>query len=216
MDMTGTIAPRSDQMNAEDLLSGPRTFTVARVRVTEAAEQPVSMHLAEFPDDRPFKPSKTVRRLLVVAWGPDSAAYVGQRLTLYRDPHVKWAGAEVGGIRVSHMSGISKRISVALTETRGKRVPYVVDPLPDEPAAPDGITRDQLATLNAALKAAGITQRDAALGYYAQVVGRPVAATKDLTRDEASAVIDALQADAAGGDGDAEDALWREQAGGQP
>ena len=30
MDITETIAPRSDQLNAEDLLTGPRTFTVER------------------------------------------------------------------------------------------------------------------------------------------------------------------------------------------
>jgi hypothetical protein len=67
MDLTDSIAPRSDQMNAEDLLTGPRTFTVTEVRKGSSAEQPVSIYLAEFPSDRPFKPSKTVRRILVSA-----------------------------------------------------------------------------------------------------------------------------------------------------
>jgi hypothetical protein len=31
-DMTESIAPKSDQLNAEDLLSGPRTFTIKEVR----------------------------------------------------------------------------------------------------------------------------------------------------------------------------------------
>jgi len=134
MDMTASIAPKSDQLNAEDLLSGPRTFTIEKVE-QGTAEQPVNVHLVEFPG-RPFKPSKTVRRLMVAAWGPDTATYPGKRMTLYRDPAVKFGGMDVGGIRVSHMSGLTKRLTVALTVTRGKRAPYVVEPLPDAPAAP--------------------------------------------------------------------------------
>jgi len=134
MDMTQSIAPKSDQLNAEDLLAGPRTFTIEKVE-QGTAEQPVNVHLAEFPG-RPFKPSKTVRRIMVAAWGKDSAAYTGHRLTLYRDPAVKFGGMDVGGIRVSHMSHIDKRITVALTVTRGKRAPYTVDPLKDDAPAP--------------------------------------------------------------------------------
>jgi hypothetical protein len=134
MDMTASIAPKSDQLNAEDLLSGPRTFTIDRVE-QGSAEQPVNVHLVEHPG-RPFKPCKTVRRLMVAAWGPDTATYPGKRMTLYRDPAVKFGGMDVGGIRVSHMSGIAKKLVAALTVTRGKRAPYVVEPLPDAPAAP--------------------------------------------------------------------------------
>ena len=199
VDLTDSIAPSSDQMNAEDLLSGPRTFTITEVRAGSSAEQPVSVYLAEFPHDRPFKPSKTVRRIMVAAWGKDSSAYVGKRLTLYRDPAVKFGGQDVGGIRVSHMSGIGKRMSVALTVARGKRAPYVIEPLPDEPAPTlAGITREQLAELTAALTAAGMSDRDQALAYYAGITGRDVASSKDLTKAEASAVIDALHADAQG------------------
>jgi hypothetical protein len=134
MDLTDSIAPRSDQMNAEDLLTGPRTFTVTEVRKGSSAEQPVSIYLAEFPSDRPFKPSKTVRRLIVSAWGKETDVYPGRRLTLYRDPDVTFGKDKVGGIRVSHMSHIDKRITLALTTTRGKRAPFIVEPLPDTPA----------------------------------------------------------------------------------
>lgn len=132
MDMTESIAPKSDQMNAEDLLSGPRTFTITEVR-GGSPDQPVSVFVAEHP--QPFKPSKTVRRLMVFAWGPESDAYIGQRMTLYRDPEVRFGGQDIGGIRVSHMSGIRKRIEVALAVTRGKRGMYTVEPLPDAPAS---------------------------------------------------------------------------------
>lgn len=129
--MSQTIVPKSDQLNAEDLLSGPRTVTITEVR-RGSAEQPVDIHLAEF--DRPFKPSKTVRRILVAAWGVNAGAYVGRRMTIYRDPAVKFGGMDVGGIRISHLSHIDKRMTVALTVTRGKRAPYVVEPLATPPA----------------------------------------------------------------------------------
>ena len=132
MDITDTIAPRSDQLNAEDLLAGPRTFTVEKV-TAGSVEQPVEIHLVEFPG-RPFKPSKTVRRILVAAWGPEASNYTGRRMTLYRDASVKFGGMDVGGIRVSHLSHIDRRMQLALTVTRGKRAPFIVEPL-TEPAA---------------------------------------------------------------------------------
>jgi hypothetical protein len=76
-----------------------------------------------------------MRRVMVAAWGKDSSAYVGQRMTLYRDPDVKFGGEKVGGIKISHMTGIGKQLRVALTETRGKRVPHVVQPLTDTTAS---------------------------------------------------------------------------------
>ncbi|WP_248005498.1 hypothetical protein [Nocardia farcinica] len=128
MDLTDSIAPKSDQLNAEDLLSGPRTVTVEGI-TKGSAEQPVNIHLIEFPG-RPFRPSKTVRRILVAAWGAEASAYVGRRMTIYRDPSVRFGGQEVGGIRVSHLSNIDKRLTLALTVTRGKRAPFIVEPLP--------------------------------------------------------------------------------------
>jgi hypothetical protein len=132
MDLTAAIAPKSDQINAEDLLAGPRTFTIAEVR-EGSAEQPVNVHLVESPG-KPFRPSKTVLRIFVTAWGKDSSTFAGQRITLYRDPTVRFGGQDVGGIRVSHMSGITKPLKLALAVSKGKRSQYVVDPLPDAPA----------------------------------------------------------------------------------
>ncbi|WP_245676403.1 hypothetical protein [Nocardia niwae] len=138
LDISSTIEAKSDQVNADDLIAGPRTVTVEKVS-KGSAEQPVNIHLMEFPG-RPFRPSKTVRRILVAAWGADAANYSGRRMTIYRDPTVKFGGQEVGGIRVSHLSHIDKRLTLALTVTRGKRAPYVVEPLP---AGPPRITDAQ-------------------------------------------------------------------------
>jgi hypothetical protein len=140
MDLSDSIVPKSDQINAEDLLSGAVTVTVTGVNKGNA-EQPVNIELAEFPG-RAFRPSKTVRRVLVAAWGKDSSAYIGRRLTIFRDPHVKWAGEEVGGIRVSHLSHIDKPLTVSLTETRGKRKPTTVQPLTESSTDPASALKD--------------------------------------------------------------------------
>lgn len=132
MNLSESIVPKSDQLNAEDLLAGPRTVTIERV-TAGTSEQPVNVHLVETPG-RPYRPSKTMRRVMVACWGPDAAVYVGRRMTLYRDPAVKFGGMAVGGIKISHLSNIDKRTTLALTETRGKRAPHVVEPLPDAPA----------------------------------------------------------------------------------
>lgn len=193
MDMTESIAPRSDQINAENFLSGPRTVTIVEVRKGASAEQPVEIVLAEFGPGQPFKPSKTVRRILVAGWGPDAATYAGKRMTLYRDPAVRFGGQDVGGIRVSHMSGIDKRMTLALTVTRGKRAPYVVEPLPDAPTPPaDGITPEQSTALFAALKDNNLSDREAIRAYISDVIGREIASSKELTQAEAQQVIESL------------------------
>ena len=127
MDISETIAPNSAQVNAEDLLSGPRTVTVTNVEKGNA-EQPVFIHLAEFPG-RTFRPAKTVRRILIAVWGAEAAGYTGRRMTIYNDPSVRFGGQAVGGIRISHMSHIDKPVSISLTVTRGKRAQFTVDPL---------------------------------------------------------------------------------------
>lgn len=127
MDLSKSIEPRSDQLNADDLIAGPQTVTITGVSAG-TAEQPVNVELAEYPG-RPFRPSKSMRRVLVAAWGKDSTAYAGQSLTLYRDPEVTFGRDKVGGIRISHMTGINGPLEIMLTRTRGKRAPFVVQPL---------------------------------------------------------------------------------------
>lgn len=140
MDVSTTIEPRSDQINADDLIGGPRTYTITKAS-KGTAEQPLDVALEE--TERFYRPSKSMRRMMVAAWGKESSAWVGQRLTLYRDPTVCFGKDEVGGIKISHMSGISRPLVVALTVTRGKRAPHTVQPLTE---APTELGADLIAT----------------------------------------------------------------------
>ena len=135
LDITDTIEPRSDQQNYEDYLTGPRTVTIARV-TRGSAEQPVVIHLEEFPQ-RPYKPSKSMRRVLVSCWGPDAASYVGRRMELYGDPKVMYGGEEVGGIKIRALSHLEGPKKMPLTVRRGKRASHTVQPLQDAPALAD-------------------------------------------------------------------------------
>jgi hypothetical protein len=128
MDISDTLAPNSDQLDAVDLLGGARVFTISEVSKGNA-EQPVQIHLAEFP--RPWRPGKSMRRVLVACWGPDAAQYVGRRVELYCDPDVKFGGATVGGTRVKRLSHIDGVKKVPLLVTRGKSAMFTVEPLPD-------------------------------------------------------------------------------------
>jgi hypothetical protein len=126
-DMAQTIIPKSDQLNADDLIAGPITIKITGVTI-KPGEQPVAISY-EGDKGKPYKCCKSMARILVSAWGADSKNYVGRSLTLYRDPAVKWGGMEVGGIRISHMSDIDSAMTMALTVTRANKKPFTVKPL---------------------------------------------------------------------------------------
>lgn len=142
-DLSKTIEPKSDQLNSDDLIAGPITIRITKVGANlSSPEQPISIFF-EGDNGKPYKPCKSMRRVLVNTWGSDGNKFPGRAMTLYRDPAVKFGGFDVGGIRISHMTDISKPITMALTATRANRKPFTVQPLvmqgsdgaPAEPSA---------------------------------------------------------------------------------
>lgn len=136
MDITESLAPASDQLDAIDLAtSGPRTFTVERVSKGNA-EQPVQVHLAEFP--RVWRPSKGMRRVLAHCWGTDASKWTGHQVRLFCDPDVTFGKERTGGVRISHASHIDGPQSVPMLVSRGKSATYTVEVLEAE-AAPSAV-----------------------------------------------------------------------------
>ena len=125
-DLSKTILAKSDQMNADDL-AVPITIKVTGVRVTDG-DQPTSISF-EGDNGKPYKPCKSMRRVLVRAWGADSKEYVGRSIALYNEPTVKWGGQEVGGIRIRAVSHIERDFAMPLTITRGQKKPFAVKKL---------------------------------------------------------------------------------------
>lgn len=130
LDMSSTIVAKSDQINASDITQ-PTIITITDVKVKKGDDQPTWLTIQEYPG-RYFKPGLTVRRILASLWGNDGSAYIGRQLEIYNDPTVKWAGQEVGGIRVSRMSHIEKPEVLTLPETRGKWKDFRIEPLPQQ------------------------------------------------------------------------------------
>jgi len=125
-----TAEPRSDQWNAEDFLQGPRVFAIAGVK-NGAAEQKYDIDLEG--ESRVWRPPLTMLRVLLTAWGDDSDAWVGRRVQLFHDPNVRFGKEAVGGIRIAALSHLNGPLNLKLTATRGRRVTYTVQPLPDAP-----------------------------------------------------------------------------------
>lgn len=143
-DMRAVIEPKSDQLNTDDLISGPRTIRIRDVRIAPSGEQRVSVYF-DGDNGKPWKPCKGMCRVMVEAWGADAKEYIGRWCTLYREPKVTWAGLQIGGIRISHMSHIERDMVTAVTESQKKRSPLIVKVL-TIPAAP---ADDKTVKLNA-------------------------------------------------------------------
>src|SRR5512139_410884 len=143
VDITDTLAPKSDQLDAVDLLSGPRTFTVASVSAGNA-EQPVQVRLAEFP--RVWRPGKSMRRVLAHCWGAQAGEWTGRRVTLFCDPSVKFGGEAVGGTRISHLSHIDGPKKIPLLVTKGRSAVFTVQPLKEAAPAPAPMSLADVAT----------------------------------------------------------------------
>lgn len=133
MDITETLAPRSDQLNADDLVAAPRTVTIVDV-TPGSTDQPVNVVTREFGPERPYKPGKSMRRVMGKIWGVESQAWVGKSMTLYCDPEITFGREKLGGIRISHMSGITQPEAINLTISKGHRKMFTVEPLSDVPA----------------------------------------------------------------------------------
>lgn len=158
MDMQPTLAPKSDRLNSDDLIAGPKTITITKMS-PGAEPQQVAVYF-EGDNGKPYYPCKSMRRVMVAAWGTDGSSYVGRQMTLFRDPEVSYGGIQVGGIRISHMSHLDADLSIALTITRGKRAPYKVQRLvvTPAPASMDQQVEGALAAIAKATKVAVLEQ----------------------------------------------------------
>lgn len=130
VDLSQTIIPKSDQLNADDLVGGAKIFTIVKVSKGPSKEQPVNIYM-EGIEDRPWRPCLTMRRVMAQLWDLDASTFVGKRICLFRDPSVTWAGQATGGIRIKRMSHIDGKKEVMVTKSRNKREIVIVDPIND-------------------------------------------------------------------------------------
>lgn len=132
IDISKSIQSKSDQLNADDLIGVDLIALIDDINYDESrTDQPLWLYYKGC-QNKPWKPCKSMRRVLVALWGFDASLYIGKTLKLYRDDKVKWAGEEVGGIRIKEMSGIEKAVTLKIQATRGKKAIIQVKPLVNE------------------------------------------------------------------------------------
>lgn len=125
-DISATLEAKSDQLNATDIIGAEPVIRIREVKVNLAAEQPIMIYF-DGDNNRPWKPSKGMRRILSAAWGRDTDNWVGKYAQLMFVASVIYAGKEVGGIRVKALSDIPEAgLNCALTISKSKREPYHV------------------------------------------------------------------------------------------
>jgi hypothetical protein len=125
-DLTEALAPKSDQLNADDLRGGPIVLTIVGVKQVEREGKRTEVRTREA---KPWYPSKGWARVLAELWGTKGSAWVGKRVQVYRDPDVVFGGQVVGGIAVSHVSGLDGPYATNMTIARAKKKAVTVQPL---------------------------------------------------------------------------------------
>lgn len=162
MDITEALAPKSDQLDAVELVA-PRTFTIdTGSRLGKRDGWTVAeIRLVGF--DRVWRPSKGMLDVLAKCWGTDAREWVGRSVTLYNDTSVMFGKENTGGIRISHLSHIDgvKKVSIRASGA-GRKKPWTVQPIAAAEPAPDytaavndATTEDELRALWNQAKEAG-------------------------------------------------------------
>lgn len=190
IDVTKLCEARSDQLNAIDLISGPRVVKITDVKIV-TGDQPIHVIL-DGDTNRPWKCSKTSVRVLAALYGVDAKNWIGKHIEIYCDETVVWGGMAVGGIRQSKAEGISKQMKLMLTKSRQKKEVTVINPLTEEiiaakykqevvePAPEPEPDTDTAAIQDQARKAASVGKKE--FGFW----------WKEASKDERAACADIM------------------------
>lgn len=127
VDITQAMQAKSDQLNAMDIIGSPLVIKVRGSDYKQGRDQPLWIYF-DGDNNRPFKPSKGMIRVICGAWGTETDNYIGRHMRLEYEPSVVYAGKEVGGVWIKAMSDIpEKGMMFSLAINRTKRIPFPVD-----------------------------------------------------------------------------------------
>lgn len=129
IDLGPLTAAKVDRVTGDNLIAGPRTITITSVEGEVYEGKPIASLGFDGDEGMPYKPCKTMLRLIAAVWGPRTSQWVGKSMTLYRDPAVTFGALATGGVRISHMSDMDGDASVILTLKKGKKGAVKVSPL---------------------------------------------------------------------------------------
>lgn len=158
VDISKTLEAKSDQLNAVDIMGAEPVIAIRDVKVANNPQQPIAIYF-DGDNNRPWKPSKGMRRILAAAWGLDTDKWIGKKAQIRFEASVMYAGEEVGGIQIKALSDIaSAGINCALTISRTKRKAYHVPLLVvAEKPYPDAAFKKALPTMTAKMASGEMT-----------------------------------------------------------
>lgn len=186
-DFEASLAAKSDQINNTDLVSGAMTITITKLGINNAEAQKWNMTLAE--TDKFYRPCLGMRRVIAALWG--KPPYTGRKLTIYRDPDVRYGAETPGGIRISHMSHIDGNKTMTVPVSRGKVKEYTIRPL-----AAEVVTLPQAEPDNALelAQAAARKGKAAFAAWWKSDEGRACRKTAEANIEDLKAMVDAADA----------------------
>lgn len=156
MDITKALAPKTDQIDATDLIgSPPQVFTIAAVSENNselAEQQPVNIRLVE--TSLWWRPSKGMLRVLADNWTKDVKVWVGRKVELYGDPEVYFGKEKRGGTRISRLSHIDSSKTTLINPRGGRGAYFTVKPLPTTAPTPTPDANPERTALLAQIKEA--------------------------------------------------------------
>jgi len=161
-DILAAVQPKSDQLNAIDVLDGPITVTITGTAKGNA-DQPAVVQLDGY---KPFKPCKSMLRIMKAVFGVEPDRWIGMQMTLYCDEDVYYGKDRTGGVRISHMTDPGRNTEHKLPKTftlpisRLKKKEFHIEPIvatqkPTEPP-PEPTVEEQafIETASALIQAA--------------------------------------------------------------
>jgi len=123
------LAPRSDQLNSDDLLVGSIVIVIAKVNINLGSEQKIIINYHN-DNGKPWKPSKGMGRVLTMILGGDPDKWIGETVELYRDETVSFGkDKNCGGIRIAGMSAVKTRTILSITTAKGKKSQITIEPI---------------------------------------------------------------------------------------
>jgi len=144
LDVTEAMEAKSDQLNAIDLIAEPKTITITAIK--KGTEQQKVVVRFEGDNNKPWMANKGQTRAMATLWGSKTPAWIGQKLTLYREPTVLYRGDDAGGIRISHATGINAKTKIKLVIAKGRMVDMWVEPLNAKPR--NALSDEQLTSIS--------------------------------------------------------------------
>jgi len=123
------LAPKSDQLNADDLIVANKVIKFTKVLVNLQSEaQKVIVHY-ENDQGKPWKPSKSMGRVLAEILGADFAAWEGQQIELFKNKEITFGKEKCGGIQIAAMGALKNAVTVMITTKRAVKSKITILPL---------------------------------------------------------------------------------------